>query len=350
MRLAQLSPGVAFLGGAHLAARFARVAAGLVLVLHGLAQSVLPMRGAGLIEESLAARALASAAWIVAMVGLVSAGLGVLGVRALRRAWRPLALGGAASSALGIALLFRRDLAAGLALDALSAGLAFALPAAIPARAHRLRDGAGFALLAYVALAAVSHPLHRHWGARPDELAMSLPGDFAGRHPAYEVNHAVTVRAPPEAIWPWLVQMGQDRGGFYSYDGLENAFGLRIHNADRIHPEWQSRQLGDLVRAAPAGYLGVQADLGWRVHVLEPNRAFGMKGWGTFVLLPQPDGTTRLLARTKMGDPKFPAWGAVMSFMMLDFPHFVMERRQLLGIAERAEAHAGGTGLAPPGT
>jgi hypothetical protein len=321
---------------ARVGAGAARIALGSILVLHGLAQSVLALRGAGFIEQTPFGRFAGSVTWIGALIGLTAAGLGMLGVRGLRAIWRPAAVGGAIASIAGILLMGDFDLAPGAAIDVATITLALLVPVR-PLRGGPIRTVLGLGFFAYLAIAALAHPFHRHWGARESELAMALPGDWPNRNAAYEADHAITIHAPPEAIWPWLAQMGQDRGGFYSYDTLENVAGLDIHSADRIHPEWQSRELGDLVRAAPPGWLGIQSDVGWTIDVFEPNRAFGMQGWGKFVLVPQPDGTTRLIARCKMGDPKFPAWGAVLNFTLLDLPHFVMERKQLLGIQWRAE-------------
>jgi hypothetical protein len=71
-----------------------------------------------------------------------------------------------------------------------------------------------------------------------------------------QILHAVTVEAPVEEVWPWLAQLGQDRGGFYSYEWLENLAGCKMNNADRVHPEWQHRELGEAVHLHPAGGTG----------------------------------------------------------------------------------------------
>lgn len=71
-----------------------------------------------------------------------------------------------------------------------------------------------------------------------------------------ECQHAVTINAAPEAVWPWLIQLGQDRAGFYSDDFLERAFGVDVHNVTEIRPEWQQRKAGELVRATQKNYLG----------------------------------------------------------------------------------------------
>jgi len=77
------------------------------------------------------------------------------------------------------------------------------------------------------------------WGSSGEEASRRLPGDDLVPNAQYETTHAITIHAPAENVFPWIVQMGQNRGGFYSHDALENLLGLDIHSADRIHPEWQ---------------------------------------------------------------------------------------------------------------
>ena len=117
-------------------------------------------------------------------------------------------------------------------------------------------------LLAFVGVLAtayrrVLHPWQERWGARDEELIASLPGDDLIAEPAGQVTRAIEIAAPREGVWPWVIQLGADRGGFYSYDWLENLFRLDIHSADRIVPEWQERAVGDLVHADAKG------DYGW---------------------------------------------------------------------------------------
>src|SRR5688572_17802308 len=128
------------------------------------------------------------------------------------------------------------------------------------------------ALSLLVAIAgAVYHPLllpwMTTWGATATEVGMVLPGDELAPQPTYQSTRAVTIAAPPERIWPWLVQIGQDRGGFYSYDWMANLVGAGIHNADRIVPEWQHRVHGDFVPSLRPDYArGTLRDIaGWRV-------------------------------------------------------------------------------------
>ena len=75
-------------------------------------------------------------------------------------------------------------------------------------------------------------PWQRNWGATEEEVTAALPGDELTPPPVEQCTRAITIAAPPEEVWPWLVQMGADGGGFYSYAWMENLFGLQIHNAD----------------------------------------------------------------------------------------------------------------------
>ncbi|MGZ8665512.1 MAG: hypothetical protein ACXWZM_00210 [Solirubrobacterales bacterium] len=177
-------------------------------------------------------------------------------------------------------------------------------------------------LLAYV---LVLRPRIRNWGARPHETRMALPGDELEPDPGMQTTRAVTISAPPGDVWPWLAQLGQERGGFYSYEWLENLAGCRMRNADEIHPEWQHREVGESIMLHPAA--------GLKMTLFEPERAFGIENWGAFVLEPEGDGRTRLLARGRA--PHEPLKMAYAT--LLEIPHFVMERRMLLGIKERAE-------------
>ena len=89
------------------------------------------------------------------------------------------------------------------------------------------------------------------WGTIDAEFDEPLPGDDLIPSPNLVATRAITVRASAEHVWPWLVQLGQGRGGFYSYDFLENLVGCDIHSADRIVPEWQEAVVGDEVKLHP---------------------------------------------------------------------------------------------------
>ncbi|MDP9983825.1 hypothetical protein J2W14_003248 [Pseudarthrobacter oxydans] len=179
------------------------------------------------------------------------------------------------------------------------------------------------------------------WGATPAEADGGLPGDDFMSVAGLQSTRAITIEAPPDAVWPWLAQMGQGRGGLYSYDFLENLAGLDIHSADRIHPEWQDIKAGDRFHLAPAA----SADL--EVGLVEPGNAFVLRvppgsppgpfdfSWA-FVLKPRPDGATRLLVRERYA---YRQWWARCLVEAVEVASFIMSRRMLHGIKSRSEGH-----------
>lgn len=117
-----------------------------------------------------------------------------------------------------------------------------------------LDNAGGAAMIAgTVILRPVLQTRYRRWGASDDEATRRLPGDERVPAPLVTQTLAVTINARAADIWPWLAQIGQERGGLYSYELLENLARCQIHNADRIVPEWELG-VGDLVRLGPPGY------------------------------------------------------------------------------------------------
>jgi hypothetical protein len=135
------------------------------------------------------------------------------------------------------------------------------------------------------------------WGATAGEVARRLPGDELLEEADIVATRAIGIDAPPSAIWPWLVQMGPGRAGAYTYDWIENLLGLNMHNADRIVPEWQKLEVGEVLRSR-------EGRPGMRVEILEPERVLSSRSeagdwvW-TFALAPQ-DGSTRLISRNRI--------------------------------------------------
>jgi hypothetical protein len=167
-------------------------------------------------------------------------------------------------------------------------------------------------------------------------------GDGMVVAPLYRIDHGITIRAPADAVFPWIAEVGQDRGGFYSYDWLERLIGDNMRNAERIHPEWQANQPGDLIRAVQPDYLGGRfGELGWKVLAVVPGRALVLSQWGVFAVQPVDDSTSRFLIRTRgAGRPSIPSLLAgPLNVFVFEPMHFVMERRMMRGVRDRAEAN-----------
>jgi hypothetical protein len=200
-------------------------------------------------------------------------------------------------------------------------------------------------LLGALALLAAAVAVYRrflrepvlNWGATADEASRRLPGDELLERPDIVATRAITVRAPASAVWPWLVQMGPGRGGAYTYDWIENLFGLDMHSADRILPELQHLEVGDVLRS-PNG------EMGMRIEILEPERVLSSRSedgtwvW-TFVLEAARDGT-RLLSRNRIRVGG--SLGGRLAMLAMEPGSLVMERKMLHGIRERAERLAAG--------
>lgn len=182
---------------------------------------------------------------------------------------------------------------------------------------------------AVVLVATAARAAARRGGVTRSEAHAPLPGDEQIPASRVVATRAVTIDAPPEAVWPWLVQIGQDRGGFYSFDRLENLFGLDIHSADTIEPDWQDLRPDDVVRLAPTVALDVVAvDEGRSLVLRAPGSAFT---WA-FVLQPVARGT-RLVARERYAthDAATRATAEVLTLVSA-----VMTHRMLRGIRDRA--------------
>jgi hypothetical protein len=214
----------------------------------------------------------------------------------------------------------------------------------------RRRTRAVVALAATAGLALgywfVVRPWHRQWGTTADEATADFPGDELLPRAASQNTHAVTVDAPPEAVWPWLVQMGQGRGGFYTYNWLERLVGADIHNADSVVPELQSLEEGDTIRLAPSDYPVQSPETAPVVARLDPGRAIVLRpeaadpAWTwAFVLQPTDHGRTRFLSRMR-SRRRESLVARLLDAVFWDPAHFVMDRGMLLGVKRRAEAAA----------
>jgi hypothetical protein len=171
-----------------------------------------------------------------------------------------------------------------------------------------------------------------------NETVATLPGDGIVPNPKTQYTLAISIKTSPSEVWPWLVQMGQGRGGFYTHEWVENLIGAQVHNADRIIPELQYLEVGNSIKLTPDPYLGGQPGQYIVVAQLEPPHALvfwqplpnGEIGSWSYVLEPTLEGTTRLIFRRRAGQPSL--FDRVMT------PgYYFMDMGMLAGIKERAE-------------
>jgi hypothetical protein len=216
------------------------------------------------------------------------------------------------------------------------------------------RIAGGIALIGGAALVVdrlALRPRYTNWGATDEEIERAMPGDDMIANPAMASTYAITVEARPEDIWPWLMQIGYKRGGFYSYEWIERSLGVPMENVDRILPEYQELRPGDMIPLGPEGpHIPVVA--------VAPNRSLLLGGydpveggatwaWG---LYPIDERSTRLVTRFRMQwldswtlQGHFTSLTALRTLPMYLFFEpgaFLMVRKMLLGIKERAETIA----------
>lgn len=158
--------------------------------------------------------------------------------------------------------------------------------------------------------ALLARPRLLRWGATGQECGEALPGDELIEHADLTATRAITIHAPADDVWPWSAQLGQGRGGFYSYDFLENLVGCDIHSADRIVPEWQDVAVGDAIRLAPQMALAVATDiespLGFQIRD-SVGRSATQTVPGARITLPHPEAFRETRARRIGVAPAAPA-------------------------------------------
>ena len=168
------------------------------------------------------------------------------------------------------------------------------------------------------------------WGATAEEADERLPGDELLEDADGVATRAITIEAPPSAVWPWIAQMGPSpRGGAYTYDWIENLLGLNMHSTDRVLPQFQHPEIGEGFGfgANRMTYAIVESE-----HALTVRSADG--NWVWSFILDERDGQTRLISRNRFRLPKLKD---KIGMIPMEPGSLVMERKMLLGIKERAE-------------
>jgi hypothetical protein len=199
-------------------------------------------------------------------------------------------------------------------------------------------------------------PRYLRWGSTERERKRVWAGDEFMPEPVTQSTRVITIHAACDEVWPWIAQIGQDRGGFYSYTALENFVGCEMQNADRIHPEWQYRSVGDKV------WLGAPSKYGGQAYMIVarwiPGRALVLVAppdweriqagepadhtvW-SFILEPVGHQVSRLVARS-LGGTGLSVREKLATYLFWEPAHFIMERAMLLGIKERAETASSAT-------
>ena len=328
-----------------------------LLLLHAMA-----LAGVGMWASGTTSPLLVTPLWLVTMCGFLAASVAIFGLEWLRPHAERLTIAATVASAILLRLAagpmwWVVGLLLGVALSAgvrwwarcthpeihtatLSTEPSHPIADDVPSVSQRIGAGAAYGALALTAVLIVARPWYQAWGTSAQERATTV-GQRGEDVALYRIDRGVTIHANANAVWPWLAQIGQDRAGFYSHDRLERAMGIDIRNADSLVPAWQDRRVGDLVRAAQPGFLGGRLGntLGWRISEWDPPRTLTLETWGTFVVRPMDDSTSRLLVHTRSRmRPSLRALPiAWLGFYVVEPAHFIMERGMLLGIKQRAE-------------
>lgn len=201
----------------------------------------------------------------------------------------------------------------------------------------RLRKWARYAVLALAALVVFFYTAYRpwslYWGATSEEINRPMPGDEVVADPNFNATRAITISVAPEDIWPWLVQIGYKRAGFYSYDFLDND---GIPSSRKILQEYQDLRVGDRIPLSKNGTITVTAMKPGSFLLLTYGEDRWTWSWGLYPAGPQK---TRLVSRLRFGAEDFNVR------MMLECAEIFMMRKCLLGIKERAESETDPAGM-----
>ena len=170
-------------------------------------------------------------------------------------------------------------------------------------------------------------PVITTWGASNSEVHMPLVGDDIA--PYVSSTRAIVINAPADEVWKWLIQLGADRGGFFSYTFIEKALGYETGNSGKIVPEFQEMKVGRVLESRDR----VKSVLKYRFPVVavERGKSFVLKDWGAFVLQAVNSTRTRLIIRTH--GRELPGLMDRIVFLIGTPCHYIMERRMMMGVS-----------------
>ncbi|MEP6509339.1 MAG: hypothetical protein ABJC63_14025, partial [Gemmatimonadales bacterium] len=256
---------------------------------------------AGMWATAIGGRNLVTLLWELSAVGFIAAGAGVLGVSELRKRWRTFAVVAALASLLLLGIFGHPLFLAGIVADVILLVIAVLswrnTPSIEPSPIMpRTMQRILLAFMLYVAILIGLRPWYSSWGSTASEQQMVLIGDPPLGASHYRIDHAITINAPVDSVWPLVLQLGEDKSSLYSRD--------------------------------------------WHVTQIEPGRAIVLRDRGAIVLDPIDSRTTRMHVRTMgPGIPTLPGIGvSAISFLTIEPVHFVIERAMLRGLKQRAEA------------
>ncbi len=217
---------------------------------------------------------------------------------------------------------------------------------------HQIMEGIeGVFIIIACYLTLFLKPIRDRWGLRKEDAQRIFPGDELVEQPNAQFTHAIEIDAPCEDVWPWIAQIGQGRGGFYSYEALENVVGLNIYNSDEVLSEFQNPKIGDLISFSPndayplvlcepgkAMAIGFSFDMDKNIQVesdsVLPENYFKLT-W-LWCIEPIDEQRTRFFSRNRI--EYAPSFKNKLMFGLLMEPIvFAMDRKMCLGIKKRAE-------------
>lgn len=174
------------------------------------------------------------------------------------------------------------------------------------------------------------------WGATNQEISMSMPGDHLA--PFISSTRSITINAPISDVWDWIIQLGADRGGFYSYWFIEKPLGYKYRETNRIEAEFKGMEVGRIIKASLDPSISF-IEYSFPVVAVDPGKSFVLKNWGCFLLNEINSTQTRLIVRTH--GQALTSWKDYLDYFFMMPLHYLMERRMLAGIKSRSEVGPG---------